>query len=177
MRLLVAAGLAGLAVLPALATAGPGEEVPVRDCGSRGDPGDGAPVRFAGARDVIVGPVSFAGLQHYATRRRLGPPQEDGGWWLKSGAKVLWGPPPTLRVAKPGGPLALEYARDGRTTSAVRFEPCPPGTPMFVSGRLRRVTVFPGGFSLARPGCYELVVQSGARVYRRTVSFGAGRCA
>jgi hypothetical protein len=177
MRLVLAAGLAVLAGLPALAAGGPDEEIPVRDCGSRGDPGDGAPIRFAAARDVIVGPISFAGLQHYATRKGLGPPRENGRWWLKSGAKVLWGPPPTLRVVRPGGPLALQYTTDDRITSAVRFEPCPPGTPMFVTGRLRRVTVFPGGFILARPGCYELVVQSGARVYRRTVSFGVGRCA
>jgi hypothetical protein len=177
MRLLLAAGVVFLAALPGLATAGPAEEIAVRDCGSRGDPGDGRPVRFAAARDVVVGPVSFAGLQHYATRKGLGPPDEDGQWWLKSGAKVLWGPPVTVRVVPPDGPLALEYAKDGVVTPVVRFEPCPPGTPMFVTGRLRRVTVFPGGFSLARPGCYALVVQSGARTYRRTLSFGAGRCA
>jgi hypothetical protein len=176
MRVLLAAGLALLATLAALTGAQASDGVPVRDCGSRGDPSDGRSVRFAAAKDVIVGPVAFSGLTNYATRKGLGERGDDGRWGLKTGAKVLWGPPATLRVVRPVA-LQLEYARNGTLSSAVRFEPCAPGTPMFRGvGTLRRVTVFPGGFSLARPGCYEVVVQSGARTYRRTLSFGAGRC-
>jgi len=45
------------------------------------------------------------------------------------------------------------------------------------NGRLRRVTAFPGGFSFARRGCYELEVRvDRGRTYRRTISLGGGRC-
>ena len=62
--------------------------------------------------------------------------------------------------------LALDYAPSNLHTFAIRFEPCPPGTPMYGSdGRLRRVTVFPGGFSFLRRGCYDLEVRvEGERV-------------
>jgi hypothetical protein len=44
-------------------------------------------------------------------------------------------------------------------------------------GRLRRVTGFPGGFVVARPGCYDLEARvERGRTFRRTVSFGAGSC-
>ena len=72
--------------------------------------------------------------------------------------------------------LALRYTRD--LTDAVRFEPCPPGTLMFGrNGRLRRVTGFPGGFSFARRGCYEIEVRvERGRTFRRTISLGGGGC-
>jgi hypothetical protein len=74
--------------------------------------------------------------------------------------------------------LALDYARSGVHTYAIRFESCPPGTRMYGSdGRLRRVTVFPGGLSFSRRGCYELEVRvDRGRTYRRTISLGAGSC-
>jgi hypothetical protein len=171
---LVAAALAALAVTAAPAA---GEEIPTRDCRSRGDASDGSAMRFAGPADIVVGPVSFASLgaagAPSAVYRRA-----DGTWFRKAAAKVLWGRSVTLTVAdvdRDG--LRLEYAR-GPLTSAVRFEPCPPGTMMFGgNGRLRRVTAFPGGFSFARRGCYELEVRvERGRTYRRTISLGAGRC-
>jgi hypothetical protein len=152
--------------------------VPTRDCGTRGDPSDGSAIRFARSGDVVIGPVSFAGLAPAATAARLdrGP---DGRFMRKVAAKVLWGRPVTVSVAPSSRPaLALDYARTNERTSAIRFLPCAPGTPMFGgNGRLRRVTVFPGGFSFARRGCYLLEVRvEGGRAYRQTVSLGAGRC-
>jgi hypothetical protein len=180
MRLaLLAVGLAVLASVPAAVTARAGEDVPVRPCRSRGDPSDGAAIRFARAGDVVIGPVSFAGLRSAGSARLSAADRgPDGRWFVKAGAKVLWGGGPvTVRLARADGPLALAYARDGARSTAVRFEPCRPGTPMFLGvGVLRRVTVFPGGFSLARRGCYALVVEARSRTYRRPVSFGAGRC-
>ena len=167
-------------VLAALAaTAGPatGEETPTRDCGTRGDPSDGTPVRFVHRGDVVVGPVSFAGLASAASvRPDRGP---DGRFMRKVAAKVLWGRPVTVSVApEDRGPLLLAYARPNLLTPAIRFEQCPPGTPMFVTKRpLGRVTAFPGAFSFTRRGCYELIVQvERGRTYRRTISLGAGRC-
>jgi hypothetical protein len=154
------------------------ELVPTRDCASRGDPSDGSAIRFVRSGDVVVGPVSFAGLAPAASATQLdrGP---DGRLMRKVAAKVLWGRAVTVSVAPSSRPaLALDYARSNRHTEAIRFEPCPPGTPMYGSdGRLRRVTVFPGGFSFSRRGCYELEVHvDRGRTYRRTISLGAGAC-
>jgi hypothetical protein len=178
MRVAAAVAVAG-GVLAASAVAAPaGEEpVPTRDCRSRGDPSNGQPVRFANRADVVIGPLSFASLgaarAPTAVDRR-----EDGTWFRKAGVKVLWGRHVTLSVAEPHRrALRLDFAR-GPLTSSVRFHPCPPGTLMFGgNGRLRRVTLFPGGFSFTRRGCYELEVRVGrGRTYRRTISLGAGPC-
>jgi hypothetical protein len=172
---LVAAGL-----LAAAAAASPAEDpLPTRDCATRGDPSDGTAVRFAHSGDVVVGPVSFAGLALAAprtTRLDRGP---DGRLMRKVAAKVLWGRPVAVNVSPSSrAALALDYARSNLHTFSIRFEPCPPGTPMFGGvGRLRRVTVFPGGFSFLRRGCYELEVRvERGRAYRRTISLGAGAC-
>jgi hypothetical protein len=178
MRLVAAVAAVGLALVAAAAAALVAEEpVPTRDCRSRGDPSNGQLVRFANSADIVIGPLSFASLgaarAPTAVYRR-----EDDTWFRKAGVKVLWGRPVTLTVTeRHRAVLRLEFSR-GPLTSAVRFEPCPPGTPMFGgSGRLRRVTLFPGGFSFIRRGCYELEVHvERGRTYRRTISFGAGRC-
>jgi hypothetical protein len=172
------AAVAVLAAFAATASPAAGEEVPTRDCGSRGDPSNGVPVRFVQRGDVVVGPVSFAGLGPAATVKRLdrGP---DGRYFRKVAAKVLWGRPATVSVvAADRERLALAYARPNLRTSAIRFEPCAPGTPMFVTERpLGRVTAFPGGLSFTRRGCYQLEVRvDRGRTYRRTISLGAGRC-
>jgi hypothetical protein len=176
MRLALAAALvAAVAVAGAAAAQDP--EIPTRDCGSRGDPSDGSAIRFARAGDIVVGPVSFAGLAGAASATRLdrGP---DGRFGRKVAAKVLWGRAVTVSVVPADrARLALMYSRSNLLTDSIRFEPCPPGTRMFGgNGRLRRVTVFPGGFSFTARGCYALEVTAGSRAYRRTISLGAGRC-
>jgi hypothetical protein len=177
MRFAAAVVVAGGALAAAAAAAPVGEEpVPTRDCRSRGDPSDGSPVRFARANDVVIGPVSLAGARVMASAVRLDR-GDDGRFFAKVAAKVLWGRPVTVSVAEESRPaLALRYTRS--LTSSIRLEPCPPGTLMFGgNGRLRRVTMFPGGLSLTRRGCYELEVQvERGRTYRRTISLGAGRC-
>lgn len=161
----------------AASSVGEQEPVPTRDCASRGDPSDASAIRFVRAGDVVVGPVSFAALAAAATAPLDRGP--DGLFMRKVAAKVLWGNAVAVSVSPPSRPaLKLDYARSNRHTYAIRFEPCPPGTRMYGSdGRLRRVTVFPGGFSFARRGCYELEVRvDRGRTYRRTISLGAGRC-
>jgi hypothetical protein len=178
MRFAAAVVVAGGALAAAAAAAPVGEEpVPTRDCRSRGDPSNGQPVRFANPADVVVGPLSFASLRAASSRTAVYR-RDDGTWFRKAGVKVLWGQPVTLTVPSPSSSsLRLEYTRPP-PPSSVRFEPCPPGTRMFGgNGRLRRVTTFPGGFSFARPGCYELEVRvERGRTYRRTISLGAGSC-
>ena len=177
MRLVAAVAAVGLALVAAAAAAPAGDEsIPTRDCRSRGDPSNGVPARFIGANDVVVGPVSFAGLAYAASAARLDR-GEDGRYFRKTAAKVLWGAPVTVTVAVGSrAALALRYTRD--LTHAVRFEPCPPGTLMFGrNGRLIRVTGFPGGLSFTRRGCYELEVKvERGRTFRRTISLGAGVC-
>jgi hypothetical protein len=171
--------LAAALVAASAATASPaaGEEIPTRTCASRGDASDGSAIRFAGPADVVIGPLSFASLGAAGSRTAVYR-RDDGTWFRKAAVKVLWGRSVTLTVAsRDRDGLRLEYTR-GPLTSSVRFEPCPPGTMMFGrNGRLRRVTAFPGGFSFARRGCYELEVRvDRGRTYRRTISLGAGRC-
>ena len=178
MRLVAAVAAVGLALVAAAAAAPAGEEpVPTRDCRSRGDPSNGELVRFANPADVVIGPLSFASLR-VASSPAAVYRRDDGTWFRKAGVKVLWGRPVTLTIAdRHRAALRLEFAR-GPLTSSVRFEPCPPGTLMFGgNGRLRRVTMFPGGFAFTRRGCYELEVKvERGRTYRRTISLGAGVC-
>jgi hypothetical protein len=179
MRLLATILVAGGALAAAAAVVRAEEPLPTRDCATRGDPSDGTAVRFASSGDVVVGPVSFAGLGLAAprtTRLDRGP---DGRFMRKVAAKVLWGRPVTVTVLPSSrAALALDYAQSHLHTSAIRFEACPPGTRMYGSdGRLRRVTVFPGGFSFLRRGCYELEVRvERGRTYRAPISLGAGEC-
>jgi hypothetical protein len=165
-----------LAAAAAAAPTGGDEPVPTRDCRSRGDPSNGVPQRFVRADDIVIGPVSLAGARLVASTVRLDR-GEDGRFFAKVAAKVLWGRPVTVAVAEESRPaLALRYTRD--LTPAVRLVPCPPGTVMFGgNGRLRRVTMFPGGVSFTRRGCYELEVRAErGQTYRGTISLGAGRC-
>jgi hypothetical protein len=178
MRTAAAVVVAGCALAAAAAAAPAGDEpVPTRDCRSRGDPSNGQLVRFANPADVVIGPLSFASLR--AARSQTAVYQrEDGTWFRKAGVKVLWGRPVKLAVAeRHRDTLRLEFAR-GPRTSSVRFEPCPPGTLLFGgNGRLRRVTMFPGGFSFTSRGCYELEARvERGRTYRRTISLGVGAC-
>lgn len=163
--------LAALLALVAASAAPASDEVPVRPCGSRGDPSDGSAIRFARAGDLVIGPVSFAGIGRGVTASDRGV---DGRFFSKSPAKVLWGGDVTVTASD----AILDYAQPVARTESVRFEPCPPGTAMFRNvGRLRRVTMFPGGFSYARPGCYALEVKvERGRTYRGRVRLGVTRC-
>ena len=163
-----AVAVTGLALVAAT-TAPADEPVPTRDCHSRADPSGPAPIRFATRNDLVVGPVSFTSLRLATSRGSLGPRGEDGRWFRKTGAKVLWGRPVTVSIpARAADRVALAYARGNTLTSAIRFEPCPPGTIRYGGGRLRRVTMFNGGFSVVRPGCYpvEVRVEGRAVPYR-----------
>ncbi len=167
VAILAAAALAAVAASAAPASDG----VPVRPCGSRGDPSDGKPVRFANPRDLVIGPLSFTGLSNGF---RAGGRDAEGRFFTKSGAKVLWGGDVTVTSPTDG---ILVYARPNQRTSMVRFQPCPPGTVTYAGTKLRRVTGFPGGFSFAKRGCYPLTVQvAGGRTYRGTVKLGVARC-
>jgi hypothetical protein len=171
-----AAAVAAMGLALVAAAAAPAEEpIPTRDCRSRADPSGNAPLRFVNRNDLVVGPVSFTSLKLAASRTTLGPRGDDGRWFRKTGAKVLWGRPVTVTIpASATARVALAYSRGNALTSAVRFEPCPPGTPRYGGGRLRRVTMFNGGFSLVRPGCYpvEVRVEGRAAPYRGRVPLG-----
>jgi hypothetical protein len=173
---MTSAAVAAMSLALVAAFAAPADEpVPTRDCRSRADPSGDAPIRFAARNDLVVGPVSFTSLRLAASRASLGPRGEDGRWFRKTGAKVLWGPPVTVTIpAHATDRLALAYTRGNALTFAVRFEPCPPGTPRYGGGRLRRVTMFNGGFSLLRPGCYpvEVRVEGRAALHRGRVPLG-----
>jgi len=168
---------ATLALALVAATAVTAEEgIPVRDCGTRGDPSSGTPMFFVRSGDVVAGPISFSSLKHAATRSSLGTRRPDGTGFRKSAAKVLWGRPATLGVpAEHRSFLSLGFAQTGRPSDAVRFDPCPPGTKMWGPGdrRLRRVTGFPGGFVIRKPGCYAVEVHvDGGRTHRVRIAFG-----
>jgi len=175
MSTAAAVAVAGL-VLAAVAVAAPRTEAPVptRDCSGRTEPTRGH-LRFATASDVVIGPVSFTSLR-LASSPLAGSPRPDGTILVKAAAKVLWGPPVTVRVAAADrARVSLEYTRE--PGPVVRFVQCPPGMRMFNGLRYLRVTGFSGGFALQRRGCYTLEAQAdGRRAYRRTVSLGGGRC-
>ncbi len=180
MRAAAAVVVAGGALAAAAAAAPGGQEpVPTRDCSTRTEPSRGV-LRFAEPKDVVVGPVSFTSLR-LASSPRAGYRRRDSRLFVKAGVKVLWGPPVTVRVAAADADqLVLEYVGGPggwQQTAAVRFEQCPPGTPMWNGNSYRRVTGFNGGLAFSRRGCYTLVVQAeGRRAYSREVSLGAGTC-
>ena len=175
MRTAAAVAVAG-GVLAAAAVAAPDgvAPFPTRDCSGRTEPTRGH-LRFASANDVVIGPVSFTSLR-LASSPRAGSPRPDGTILVKSGAKVLWGPPVRVSVEVADRPyVSLEYTRE--PSPVVRFVQCPPGLRMQNGLRYLRVTGFSGGFALRERGCYTLEVQAdGRRAYRRAVSLGAGTC-
>jgi hypothetical protein len=171
MRVTILAAVALAAVAAGAAPASDG--VPLRPCGSRGDPSDGKPVRFVRPHDLVIGPLSFTGLGNGV---RAGGRDAEGRFFTKSGAKVLWGAGDVTVTSPTDG--ILVYARPNARTAMVKFQPCPPGTITYAGTKLRRVTGFPGGFSFAKRGCYPLTVQvASGRTYRGTVKLGVARCA
>jgi hypothetical protein len=148
------------------------DEIPTRDCRTRAESGR-APLPFLGASSVVAGPIAFWGLARAG--QGLGEHGEDGRFFAKAAASVRAGRAVVLSVPKRfRARLALRYARGGTESSEVRFVPCAPSTRAFsYRGRVGRVTGFPGGFVLTRPGCYPLDVRvEGGRTHRVRVAFG-----
>lgn len=171
MRLVVAVAVLGVAV-SAASTAAAVDEIPTRDCRTRAESGR-APLQFLGENSVVAGPIAFWGLARAA--QGLGERGEDGRFFAKAAASVRAGHAVVLSVPERfRSRLALRYAPAGAESSEVRFRPCAPGTKAFsYQGRVGRVTGFPGGFVLTRPGCYPLDVRvDGGRTRRVRVPFG-----
>jgi hypothetical protein len=172
MRLALVVVLVAAAAAAGVATAQQAE-LPTRDCRSRIESGRG-PLAFAQPRSVAAGPVSFSGLLHAATPRGLGPRGDDGRFARKAGVSVRAGGAVVLSVPERYRQrLFLHYTRTEEGSSAVRLEPCPPGTPAFsYDGPVGRVTGFNGGFSTTHRGCYPLDVAAGRRTYRLRIALG-----
>jgi hypothetical protein len=144
-------------------------------------------IRAARRSSLIVGAVTLWGLRH-ARDHAFGPggPRGDEGW--KAALSVRGYRPVTVRVAaRDRGWVALDYVRrpaDPRARhvadadSAVRFEPCPPGTRTFDDRRaLGPQTGWAGGFLVARRGCATLLVRRAGAQRSTPVRVGFGvRC-
>ena len=136
MRLLIALAAVGVAAAPASAD-GPR----VVGCSTHAETGGPRPtakeMREARRSSVIVAHLTLWGVR-LAAHEQL----RAGGW--KAGVTVRDYRPVTVRVARRDrGWIGLDYVqgRDARTVadadSAVRFEPCPPGTRSFTDTRVR----------------------------------------
>jgi hypothetical protein len=165
----------GAVVLAALAAAGAApaqSDVPIRDCRSRIESGQG-PLGFSARGGVVVGPVAFSGLQRVAAS--LGRRGPDGRYFVKSAVTIRAGRTVTLSIpARFGERIGLAYARTPEPVASVRFEPCPPATRAFsYEGRVGAVTGFNGGFVLTRPGCFRVEVRvDGGRTHAARIPFG-----
>lgn len=156
---------------------------PLRDCASRGE-GDGPQGVAPRPRDVVVGPIRFAGLRRVASRRELQLNRSGGVYGVKAGAILPAGVRATLSIGRAArGWAALDYAprRPGeppRYGSAVRFQACAADAPAFsYDGPVGPVTGFPGGFRVKRAGCVPVEVRvAGRPTARARIPFGVGRC-
>jgi hypothetical protein len=177
---LVAAAAAlfgGLRAADATPVAGAAPSVGVVACAERAEAGGPRPtaeeIREARRSSFVVGAVTLWGVR-LAQGHAFGPggARGDDGW--KAGVSVRGYRPVTVRVAQRDRRwVALDYVRPavdrrvrhvGDGDSAVRFEPCPPGTRSFGGGTLGPETSWAGGFLVARRGCATLLVRrAGAR--------------
>jgi hypothetical protein len=144
-------------------------------------------IRDARRSSFVVGAVTLWGLRQ-AQDHAFGPGYARGhdGW--KAGVSVRGYRPVTVRVAaRDRRWVALDYVRrpaDQRprhvtdANSAVRFEPCPPGTRSFDGRRpLGPETGWAGGFLVARRGCATLLVRRADAQRSTPVRVGFGvRC-
>ena len=157
---------------------------PLRDCGSRAEDGRGPSRTASRPDDVVVGPVTFAGLARVASRRGLEHFRSAHGYQVKAGALVPAGVRATLTIGRGArGWAALSFAphRPGmphRDVAAVRFAACAADEPAFsYDGPVGEVTGFAGGFVVQRPGCVPLELRvAGGPAIRARVPFGTGRC-
>jgi len=176
---LLAAGSAAVAMAAPVAGA-----VPVVGCAQRAEPGGPQPsareVREAQRTSLVTRYVTVWGVRQargFAFDRRH-------RFW-KAGLSVRGDRPVTIRVAaRDRGWLSLYYVvgpqprRVADGDPALRFEPCPPGTPSFSNHRpLGPETSWAGGFIVGHRGCATLLVRrAGARHATRVrIAFGA-RC-
>ncbi len=130
--------------------------------------------------DVQIGPIRFTGLRWAAdaTAAQLTPP---GGrrWQVWKAAPVVDAGPPVTVVVSPADRPHLRVSWAGGSGWAVTFRPCPSATKAFsYPGTVGPHTAFAGGFLVDGPGCrrVEVWVAGRPRPFRRTISFGRGRC-
>lgn len=178
--------LTPLLLLTALAAAAPAaaaEETGVRPCRERAEVGE--PItKFAQPGGVVVGRLSFTGLQRYADpdefAKTYNPRQE--AYLIKSGVGVRAGRNVKLSIAPAQRSVAgLGYdsrhrlAKPG-TGASVRLQPCPRPTRAFsYDGVVGAITAFSGGLALAEPTCLVLEARvRGRDPVRRAISFGMG---
>jgi hypothetical protein len=181
VRLLIAL-VAVVAAVVAAAPAGAAEPRVV-GCSTHVEAGRSEPtakqVREARRSSVTVAHLTLWGVR-LASGERLRP----GGW--KAGVSVTDYRPVTVRVASSDrGWVALDYLQ-GRSAervavadSAVRFEPCPPGTRSFSrhDELLGAKTGWAGGFVVAHRGCATLFVRREGAAHSVRVRIGFGtRC-
>jgi hypothetical protein len=174
-----------LAVLAALATAAPAAAAPPRvvGCASHVETG-GPPPTAKEVREARRDSVTAAHLTLWGVRLAGDDRFRPGPW--KAGLTVRDYRPVTVRVARRDrGWVGLDYVvgRDARRVAdadaAVRFVPCPPGTPKFThhDRLLGPETGWAGDFVVGRRGCATLFVrrQGAARSVRVRIGFGV-RC-
>lgn len=180
-RLLIA--ILALAALAAAAPVAAAEETGVRPCRERIEVGE--PIReFAQPDGVVVGRLSFTGLERYADPKEFegmyNPRQKH--YSIKSGVGVRANRNVKLSIAPGQRAIAgLSYTSDRRTAepgqgASVRFQPCPPRTRAFsYNGTVGKITAFSGGLALSEPACLVLEARvRGRDPVRRTISFGMG---
>jgi hypothetical protein len=178
MRSLIALAAAAAALLGALRpadgapAAGLHHPVGVVGCAEHVEAGSPGPsteeIREARRSSFVVGAVTLWGLRR-AQGHAFGPNAAHGmdGW--KGGISVRGYRSVTLRVAaRDRRWLALDYVRRpadrrlrqiGDGDSAVRFEPCRPGTRSFIGRPMGPETGWAGGFIVVRGGCATLLVR------------------
>jgi len=174
--------LAGVAALPA---ASPAAADPPRvvGCASHVEAG-GPPPTAKELRAARRDSVSAAHLTLWGVRLAGDSRFRPGPW--KAGLTVRDYRPVTVRLAmRDRSWVGLDYVvgRDARSVAeadpAVRFVPCPPGTPKFThhDRLLGPETAWAGHFVVSRRGCATLFVrrQGAARSVRVRIGFGV-RC-
>jgi hypothetical protein len=177
-------GAAVAGVFAALAAAA---DPPVRACSERAE--IGRPVGGPGRDDVRVGPLFFAAAKLHADRppAAFHPPRGETHAHVKVALIARASTRVTLVIPSAHRPVAGLAYRGGEPPrppftvanggAAVRIRACRRDQRAFsYKGTVGRWTAFPGGFLLTGPACVPVEVRDRGRVYRKTLSFGAGDC-
>jgi opacity protein-like surface antigen len=165
MRLAAAAVVA--AVAAAAAVAAPASDITVQDCAAQiyVVPPNKLPVAGAPG-NLTLGPLTIAYFTRMGDRAAFLRHRHGGEYHVKAVLAVRAGGAVTLRGA--GVRFAFGVGDHPPRSAALRFVQCE------TSGT--EVTGFAGTVIVTLPGCYRFEARTGARTYRRLVSFGAGRC-